>query len=220
MTQTPCCHIFAAGVYTGMPVRPAPCDYIIAADGGYHHCVAEGFVPHLLLGDFDSLDHIPEGVETLTFPPEKDDTDTMLAVQTGLSRGFRVFHLHACAGGRLDHTLGNLQILFYLAEQGARGFLYTETETFTAIREDSLQLPLRQSGLFSVFCLGPDAEGVSIRGARYPLHDVTLRASLPLGVSNCFMGTPVTISVRRGTLLINWTTIDTDPQRELTGESK
>ncbi len=206
MTQQPCCHIFAAGVFSGLTIKPAPADYIIAADGGYYHCVTAGLVPDLILGDFDSLDQKPDGIQTLCFPPEKDDTDTMLAVQTGLARGFRLFHLHACAGGRLDHTLANLQVLLFLAEQGARGFLYAETETFTAIYQDSIQLPLRQSGLFSVLCLGADAQGVCIQGARYPLSNATLHAALPLGVSNCFQGKPVSVSVERGALLISWTT--------------
>ena len=54
----------------------------------------------------------------------------------------------------------------------------------------------------SVFCMGADAEGVSITGAQYLLSDAALSAEFPLGVSNHFIGNPITVSVRKGSLLI------------------
>lgn len=54
----------------------------------------------------------------------------------------------------------------------------------------------------SVFCMGGDARGVTISGAQYPLDDASLSAEFPLGVSNHFIGKPITVSVRSGSLLI------------------
>lgn len=205
MNQTASCHIFAAGDFYGLQVKPSPTDYIIAADGGYRWCLQEGLRPNLLLGDFDSLSqNLPADLPALVYPCEKDDTDTMLAIKAGLDLGYRHFHLHGCAGGRLDHTLANLQALSYLAAHGARGFLYAETETFTAIKEETLVLPAQADSNFSLFCLGSDASGVTIAGARYLLADGILSASFPLGVSNRFIGKPVSISVKSGSLLIGW----------------
>ena len=200
----PACFIFGAGPFYGLPVPPAPEDLIIAADGGYRHCLAAGLTPQLLLGDFDSLGTPPAGCTIQTFPVEKDDTDSMLALKEGLGRGFRTFHLYGGTGGRMDHTLANLQGLCYLAEHGARGYLYDEHFVFTAVKNGSLALPSREEGIFSVFCLGADAQGVSIRGGKYPLTDYTLSAAFPLGVSNHFIGQPVEVSVREGCLLIGW----------------
>ena len=53
-----------------------------------------------------------------------------------------------------------------------------------------------------MFCMGADAEGVTIEGLQYPLTDGTLRAEFPLGVSNHFMGEKAEISVKNGSLLI------------------
>ena len=129
----------------------------------------------------------------------------MLAVKLGLERGFRRFHLYGGTGGRLDHTLASLQTLAYLACAGARGELHDEGFVFTAIQgPDSLQLPHRADGLFSVFCLGADAKGVSIQGGKYEAQDVTLTAAFPLGVSNQFQGKPVVVSVTSGCLLVGW----------------
>lgn len=104
----------------------------------------------------------------------------------------------------MDHTLANLQALGFLASQGAQGYLYDEHYVFTAIADSSIILPSRKEGIFSVFCLGPDASGVTIKGGQYPLENGTLSAFYPLGVSNHFQGNAVEISVSDGCLLIVW----------------
>ena len=198
----PACFIFGAGPFFGLPLSPAPGDLVLAADGGYRHCQAAGVVPDLLMGDFDSLSDLPPEVPRLTFPVEKDDTDTMLAIKYGLDQGCRTFHLFGGTGGRMDHTLANLQALAYLAQRGARGFLYDESGVFTALWNDSITLPDHQEGIFSLFCLGPEAHGVTIRGGQYPLEGADLSPFFPLGVSNHFQGQPVEIQVTEGCLLI------------------
>lgn len=203
MEHLPQCHIFASGEFYGLQLRPRSTDLVIAADGGYRWCVQENIVPHLLLGDFDSLEKIPKDVPIRSFPVKKDDTDTMLAIKTGLDLGYLEFHLHGCSGGRLDHTLANLQALLFLAKHGARGFLYAAQETYTAIQNGSIEIP-PQNDVFSVFCLGSDASGVSIRGAQYPLNDASLTSSFPLGISNHFIGETVMVEVKSGSLLVGW----------------
>lgn len=201
----PACYIFGAGPFYGLDRSPAPDDFILAADGGYAHCQRVGLKPALVLGDFDSLDAPPQGVPVQSFPPEKDDTDTMLAVKLGLERGYRSFHLYGGTGGRLDHTLANLQVLAYLAQAGAEGFLHDEGFVFTAVQgPGSLRLPARAGGLFSVFCLGANATGVSILGGKYCAEKVTLSCAFPLGVSNQFQGEEVTVQLEQGCLLVGW----------------
>lgn len=196
------CYIFGAGSYYGLSRRPAPGDTIIAADGGWRVCREEGIVPDLLLGDFDSLHTVPDFAHIRRVPVEKDDTDMMLAIKEGLARGETEFHLYGGMGGRTDHTIANLQGLLYLAERGAQGWLYGDRERFTAIRNGEIDLPAREKGIVSVFCMGADAQGVTIEGGQYTVHDAALTASFPLGVSNHFVGNPVRVAVTRGSLLI------------------
>ncbi|MFQ9443313.1 MAG: hypothetical protein ACLR01_00055 [Vescimonas sp.] len=121
--------------------------------------------PQLLLGDFDSLAEVPALPHVERVPVEKDDTDMMLAVKRGLERGETLFHLYGGMGGqRTDHTVANFQALLYLADHGARGWLHGRGERWTAIRDGSIVFPARPEGILSVFCVGPDAEGVTIRG--------------------------------------------------------
>ena len=197
------CYIFGAGDFYGLAAVPGPGDRIIAADGGWNTCRSLGLVPDLLIGDFDSLKDVPEFDHIRRVPVEKDDTDMMLAIKEGLAEGETVFHLYGGMGGRrTDHTIANLQALLYLAVHGAQGYLYGDRECYTTVRNGCISCPAREEGILSVFCMGEDAQGVSICGAQYQVDRITLSAEFPLGVSNHFVGRPVTISVEKGTLLI------------------
>lgn len=197
------CYIFGAGDVTPLRSRPASGDYVIAADGGWNACCAAQIVPDLLLGDFDSLGAVPDFAYVERVPVEKDDTDMLLAIKRGFALGHREFHLYGGMGGRrTDHTIANLQSLLYLAQRGAKGWLYGTGEIYTAIHNSAIVLPARTQGTLSVFCLGADACGVTIEGAQYEVKDAVLTADFPLGVSNRFAGKEIKVSVEQGSLLL------------------
>ncbi len=162
--------------------------------------------PHLIVGDFDSLGRVPEGNNIIRHPVEKDDTDTMLAIKTGLERGYRDFLLYGCLGGRLDHAYANLQALVFLARRGASGWLLGESLAVTAIRNGRLDFGADHEGVISVFCPDGEARGVTLTGLHYPLQDAVLTSAFPLGVSNRFTGEAASVSVEDGTLLVMWDT--------------
>lgn len=200
------CFIFAAGTFYGLRERPAPGDFVIAADAGYETCRQVGTVPDLLLGDFDSMDQPADFANIHRSPVEKDDTDTMLAVKTALEQGCDTVYIYGGTGGkRLDHTMANLQTLLFLRRRGARGYLYDNDFVWTAIENESLTVERTvEWGLFSAFCLGDKAEGIDETGFQYPLADAVLTSEFPLGVSNHIIEPQATITVRRGALLIGW----------------
>lgn len=117
----PTCYIVGAGDFTPRGFAPVPGDLVLAADGGYRALYSLGYMPDLLLGDFDSLGDLPlpPDLPVLRFPARKDDTDTGLALRHGLDRGFRDFALYGCAGGRVDHLLANLQSMARISRLGA-----------------------------------------------------------------------------------------------------
>lgn len=199
------CLIFAAGTTYDIPRPPREGDYLIAADAGFETCRRLGFVPDLLLGDFDSMAQ-PDFSNVLRAPVEKDDTDTFLAVKEGLRLGYTRFHIYGGTGGeRLDHTLANLQMLTWLRRQGARGWLYDRRFVYTALRNETLTIPKTvEWGLLSIFCNGADARGITLRGVQYPLTDAGLTAAFPLGVSNHILEAEATVTVTDGELLVGW----------------
>ena len=181
-------------------------DYIIACDGGYEHAVRSGVRPHLVLGDFDSYaGEVAGDIPPLRAPCEKDDTDTMLAVRRGLELGFRRFVIYGgLEGRRLDHTVANFQALGFLAQQGAVGFLVGKESICCAVKNAGMQFPREAEGDFSLFCLGPDAKGVTIRNLYYEAENITLTSFFPLGVSNHFTGKQASFTVADGTVLATW----------------
>ena len=197
------CIIFGAAEFDRLAEPICPGDFVIAADGGLRHTKTLQIVPNEILGDFDSLGYVPEA--STVYPVEKDDTDTMLAVRRGLELGYRRFVISGgLEGRRLDHTVANFQTLGFLAQQGAVGFLVGKESICCAVKNAGMRFPREAEGDFSLFCLGPDAKGVTIRNLYYEAENITLTSFFPLGVSNHFTGKQASFTVTDGTVLAIW----------------
>ncbi len=197
------CIIFCAAEFEKLAAPVEKEDYILAADGGLRHLEKAGLKPNGIIGDFDSLGYVPEGAEV--FPVEKDDTDAMLAARKGLQLGFREFWFYGSLDGpRLDHTVANFQTLQYLADHGATGYLIGNDYLVTVVKDGKIIFPAGWDGIVSVFCMGADAEEVTIKGLYYALENGTLTAGFPLGVSNHFTGAEASVEVKKGSLLVMW----------------
>lgn len=197
------CLIFCAAQFDAPAAPIAADDYLLAADGGLRHLEKLKLHPHGIIGDFDSLGYVPEGAQV--FPVEKDDTDAMLAARKGLELGYREFLFYGSLDGpRLDHTISNFQTLQFLADRGATGYLVGKDYIVTVIHDETLEFSADAEGILSLFCLGPDAEGVTLENLHYPLENGRLTSGFPLGVSNHFVGRPARITVQKGSLLALW----------------
>ena len=203
--DTSLCYVVGAmPLDPGFILTPVPGDLVIAADKGYETLSRLGVHPGLVVGDFDSLGSVPDHPQVLRLPRIKDETDTGFALRQGLKRGYRRFVLLGCLGGRLDHTVANLQLLSWLSAQGAQGVLLGEGEAAAVVTEGTLSVPASMEGFGSVFCAGGTARGVTLEGLKYPLDHAELTSDFPLGVSNEFVGLPARISVEEGSLLVAW----------------
>jgi len=196
------CIIIGAGDFFGFVRKPEPEDYIIAADAGYRYCLEEGITPDLIVGDFDSYGERPDFPNIVQMPVEKDDTDTLHAVRLGLEKDCRRFELYGGTGGRSDHTLANIQTLYFITSHGARGILYGDRTAYRVISEEKVLFPEDQEGDLSVFCLDGKAEGVTIQGAKYEISDAVITSDFPIGVSNSFCHRPCSVEVKKGSLLL------------------
>ena len=199
-----CYVVGAMSLSLGLRPYPAPGDYVIAADRGYDSLMAYGVTPDLVVGDFDSLGYAPKHPNVVQLPKMKDDTDMVYALRKGLELGYRRFVLLGGVGGRLEHTLANLQALDWLTTQGAQGFLAGEKTVATALRGTSIQFPAAMSGFLSTFCNSGTATGVTIRGMKFDLEEGEMSGSFPVGVSNEFVGKEASVSVKEGSLILLW----------------
>ena len=198
------CYIVGASDSRGMCIDKREGDFIIAADGGLDALEKLSIAPDLAVGDFDSLGYIPDIENKICHPVEKDDTDTALAVSEGLRRGYRRFVIYGGLGGRLDHTLANLQSCTGAAKNGAVCALWGDGCAVCVIPAGySLLFDEKKRGTVSVF--SPDkTEGVTVEGLKYTVSGVTLTSDFPLGVSNEFMGKEASIYAGDGVLVVMW----------------
>lgn len=184
-------------------------DYLIAVDAGLHHLFSRGFLPHLLVGDLDSINPedlnkcIERGVETLRFPPEKDETDLELALIEGVKRGFHEIVIAFGLGGRIDHSLGNLALLnhplsketFIHFDDGQTEVLLLNDRRLTWVTHTS------PGDLISLIPWQEDVTGVRSEGLEYPLNGETLFSGRTRGISNLALGEYVSVSREAGSLL-------------------
>ena len=171
--------------------------YVIAADSGLDRCAKAGIIPDLAVGDFDSAaSGVPENTERYTVPSEKDDTDTHLAAQIAIERGFGELRLFCGLGGRISHSFANIQLLRELEKKGVRAALFGERCVMFLIREKSVEIP-RFNGYLSLFAMDETAT-VSESGVKYPLERHTLTNDFSLGVSNEITAERAAITIHRG----------------------
>lgn len=195
------CILIGAGEFNEKRIPLEENDYVIAVDGGYQYCMDLGIQPHLVVSDFDSYRHEISGVEILRSRPEKDDTDMMLAILAGLERGFNDFVIYGALGGRLEHTLGNIQCLNFLCRRGAHGVLISGRCRVEALMNGSVEYDLSMRGYISIFSLSEESE-VSIENLKYTVHRLKLDNATTRGVDNEFIQKEGRITVHRGCICI------------------
>ena len=228
MNREACAVLMCAGEYESMEIPFQEGDLKVAVDGGLVRLLDQGICPDLVLGDFDSLDEkyrpylekleseTPEKI--LKLPCEKDDTDTLYAARVCLEKGYREIIMYGGLGGRLDHTISNLQTLAWIRRQGGRGYLLGRREKrtvlVTALCGEQILFPMDYAGMFSLFALDSLVTGVTLEGMKYPLGEAELTNDFPLGVSNEIRpsGRRARAAVREGMALM---ILETEPGREM-----
>ena len=179
-------------------IRPG--DYIIAADRGYIHAQRLGVSPHVLLGDFDSLEVLPQGIEIHRFPVKKDATDTELAAEWAREQGASQILFLGAMGTRMDHSLSNILLLSRLLDQGIRGEMIDE-HNHIWITEGVLEIEGNPGQFLSLVPLTA-CEGVTTENLEYPLFKASLQVGSSLGISNVISGNPAGLSLTKGRLLV------------------
>lgn len=203
------CYIFGAGDRSGQTIHLNPDDLVIAADGGFDYLEEIGLRADIVLGDFDSVISYDLPADAIRYPRDKDDTDMMLAAKLGLEKGYTEFVIFGGLGGRLDHTLGNIQLLLFLSKNGASGILYSDEYAIRAVSGGSIVLGKDSSfniagNLCSVFALDRHCHNVTISGLKYEVSGADWYNSNPIGVSNEFTGKRAIVSCTKGSIAVLW----------------
>lgn len=195
------CLIISGGEYDD--IRPQKCDLTIACDKGYEYALRLGIKPDLVIGDFDSYSgEIDGGIDCITLPASKDDTDTGYAVKYAIQHGSDDITIICALGGRLDHTISNLQTLCRAARANVSARILSTDTVIHAVCNSGIVLEKRSGWAFSVFSAADVCKGVTIKGAKYPLNDAELYNTYPIGQSNDWAEDRASICCREGILII------------------
>ena len=182
-------------------------DRVIGVDGGASRAIRLGIVPHWVIGDLDSLsvadkDALEEqGAVFCIYPPEKDYTDTQLALELAQKEGAGEIILWGGTGDRLDHTLSNLFSAARMAEQGI-AIRFENPRVTIYLAHDRLVVPGQAGDTVSLIVLGDRAEGVTLQGFRYPLHNAALDGHWLCTLSNVIAEPNPSIQVASGVLAV------------------
>ena len=183
-----------------------PDDYVIAVNGGTHHALSVEVVPHVIIGDLDSLGLAEEArvksvrANIFRFPSRKDETDLELALMHAIEKGANEILLFAALGGRLDQSFGNVCLLTLPELQGIDVRIIEGNQMAFLIR-DSAQISGNPGDIVSILPIGGDAIGITNDGLEWPLDNATLPLGTTRGISNVLVGKQAHISVRQGMLL-------------------
>lgn len=180
---------------------------IICADSGAGYIHAIGLVPHVIIGDMDSLSpgmlerFTERGSRIIRFSEGKNETDTQLALEYAFGIVPDEIYVFGAFGTRIDHTLANVSLLALGEKKGIHIKLIDEwCETFIVSRKYTIEGEPGQT--VSLLPLSDKVTGITIDGFEYPLTNGVMEIGTPYGVSNRLIATRGSISVKTGHLLV------------------
>lgn len=188
-------------------------DVVITADSGVMAARELGIIPDYAVGDFDSSDKV--AVENLKsqfevygkpiireFNPEKDETDTELAISLSLSLNPTDIVILGATGTRLDHTMANIGLLYKIMQTGIRARIMDKHNVISLYDKDIVIKKDEVLGeYFSLMPFTEEVSGLTIKGAKYELDGYVLKSGSSLGISNEIAANKVLISFNKGILL-------------------
>lgn len=185
-------------------------DITIAVDSGMQFFYDIGRTPDIIVGDFDSaapqvMEYFKcqQGIEIICLIPEKDDTDTEAALHRAAEAGCKKIHLLGATGNRLDHMLGNIELLGIGIEEGIEILMADKNNRLRMVKEGIILKKEEQYGKFvSLIPFTPEVKGVTLRGMKYPLTDYCLTCFHSLGISNEIIEDAGEITFSEGILLV------------------
>jgi thiamine pyrophosphokinase len=184
-------------------------DIVIAADSGVDSALALGLIPHIVVGDFDSVSG--EGLalvreqarEIVRMPTDKDVTDTEVALHLAVERGAHDIVVVSPGGGRMDHAHGVTTALFRPELSVCRvQALIGEAHVHVVHAGDSVSLPRPHTPLLALHAMNGIARGVTTRGLRWNLDNHDLEPWVSRGVSNEIVDDAAHVTVGDGALMV------------------
>lgn len=185
-------------------------DKVIAVDGGLEAVKALGLEPDMIVGDFDTVKQ-----ETLDYyrskehivwdarQPEKDETDTELALMQAQAAGCTQIVILGATGGRMDHTLGNIHLLFSCLQKGIEAYILDSQNRIYLIDGEHLFRRSETWGKYISFVpLTEQVKGITLTGFKYPLNLKDIGIGTSLCISNELSAEEGSITLVEGVVIV------------------
>ena len=182
-------------------------DFIIGVDSGCNCLYEYKVYPDIIMGDFDSAHEEAirfleeKNIKKVSFNTDKDYSDTQLAYEKAKELGYKNIILFGATGSRLDHSLGNIGLLFdALKNKIDLEIIDDNNRIFFIDKPTTLQGDYGQT--LSFMPMSYTVSGVTIEGAKYLLDDYDMTILEPRAISNEFLNKDITISFRSGIIMV------------------
>lgn len=185
-------------------------DTIIGVDYGLEFLKKQRINPTHIIGDFDSISrdtyiYFKENKSCLwkELVPEKDETDTQSALLWAIKLQSNEIWILGGTGSRIDHLLGNIQIMQLALRENIPCFLVDSHNKICLINKEVKIKKSEQFGTYiSLLPLTSQVTGLTLKGFKYPLNRHTLTNDNALGVSNEIVKEEAEISFENGILIM------------------
>lgn len=183
-------------------------DYIICADGGANHTYNMKIKPNFIIGDLDSVKeevriyYKNSDVKFEKFPAKKNETDTELCIYLAQKLNATNIDFLGALGGRIDHMIANINLLYYVKMQGIIPRIISDNEEIYIVDNEEIEIYGKKGDVISVIPINGDAKYVTLSNLEYPLENYNMKFYLPLGISNVMIENKCKIKVDEGSLLV------------------
>ena len=176
-------------------------DFIICADGGLNYIDSLHIMPDLIVGDFDSVDKNLllkyQNVKTRKFLPEKDFTDTELAIEEAINYGYKDIVIFGATGTRLDHTMANIMLIERYIKSDIN-IKIVDDNNYIQILNKNITLNKKEGYYLSIVPITDYIEGLTLKGLKFPLNNVKVNRGSTLCISNEVIDTRAEIQITNG----------------------
>ena len=180
--------------------------FVICADGGTKLALRYNIVPHVIIGDLDSIDKNTKKklesyrIKFISYPREKDYADGELAIQYAVTEGYKNLIIYGVLGDRLDHLISNINQYALLSKK--LKLAVVEAQSITYFVYDNITISGSIGDEVSLIPMQMNCEKVMTKNLKYPLTNETLFLGSTRGVSNVMQTKVAKISVKKGVLMV------------------
>ncbi len=176
-------------------------DFIICADGGLNYLDSLKIAPDLIVGDFDSANvsllEKYKDIKIKKFLPEKNFTDTEIAIEEAITLGYKEIIIFGATGTRLDHTMANILLIERYIKKGI-SIRIVDNNNYIQILNKDISLNKKEGYYLSIIPITEYIEGITLKGFKYPLENVKVNRGSTLCISNEIMDEEAQIQIKNG----------------------